>query len=106
MTALVLAVTAENADAILDGRRRFDHRAFPPAELPARAYLAVAGSGTVVGECDLGLPARRSAKGWALPIARPHRYRTPRPLASFGLAKAPRSFRYLGSLSSRAARRR
>lgn len=106
MTALVLAVTAENADAILDGKRRFDHRAFPPRRLPARAYLAVTGSGTVAGECELGAPRGRSANGWALPIARPRRYRTPRPLASFGLAKAPRSFQYLGSLSSRAARRR
>ena len=106
MTALVLAVTAENADAILDGSRRFDHRVFPPRRLPARAYLAIAGSGTVAGECDLGPPARRSAKGWALPIARPRRYRTPRPLSAFGLAKAPRSFQYLGSLSSRVATRR
>ena len=99
MTALVLAVTAENADAILDGRRRFDRRAIKPKWLPARAYLAVAGSGTVVGECELGAPERRSAKGWALPIARPRRYRTPRPLSLFGLARVPRSFRYLRSRS-------
>lgn len=30
MDTLVLAVTAGNADAILDGKRRFDHRRLPP----------------------------------------------------------------------------
>ena len=95
MQALVLAVTAANADAILDGRRRFDRRARRPARLPARAYLAVTGAGAVVGQCDLGEPERRSDDGWALPISRPKRYRTPRPLTEFGLTKTPRSFRYV-----------
>jgi predicted transcriptional regulator len=95
MTSIVLAVRAENADAILDRKRRFDVRTHPPKQLPARAYLAVSGHG-VVGECELGAPARRTARGVALPIARPRRYRTPRPLADFGLKKTPRSFRYVG----------
>jgi predicted transcriptional regulator len=93
--AIVLATTAENAEAILSGERETDHRRFPPKELPARAYLAVAGTGTIVGECHLGSPERNAAKGWALPISKPRRYRTPRPIADFGLAKIPRSFRYV-----------
>jgi predicted transcriptional regulator len=103
MDALVLAVTAENADAILDGRRRFDHRRLPPKRLPARAYLAVSGEG-VVGECDLGPRERRTDDGWALPVSRPRRYRTPRDLASFGLTKTPRSFQYV-QVNSRASTR-
>lgn len=99
MDALVLAVTQENADAILDGKRRFDHRRLPPKRLPARAYLAVSGEG-VVGECELGAPERRSDEGWALPVSRPRRYRTARALDAFGLAKTPRSFRYVNSPAS------
>ena len=95
MTSIVLAVTADNADAILDGKKRFDVRALPPARLPARADLAVSGRGAVGGECQLGEPARRTAKGIALPVTKPRRYRTPRPLADFGLKKTPRSFRYV-----------
>ena len=34
-------------------------------------------------------------KGWALPVTKPRKYRTPRPIADFGLAKIPRSFRYV-----------
>jgi len=109
--AIVLAISAEHADAILAGSAKFDHRAFPPKRLPATAYLAVVGAGAVVGECELDPPTRRSAKGWALPVRRPRRYRAPRPLAEFGLARTPRSFRYLPApvevtpISSRAARR-
>lgn len=94
MEAIVLAVTAENADAILVGKRRFDHRRVPPKRLPSLAYLAVSGTG-VVGECVLGAPERETADGWALPVARPRRYRAPRPLERYGLRKTPRSFRYV-----------
>ena len=94
-TALVLAISAEHADAILAGDRDTDHRRFPPKKLPARAYLAVVGTGSVVGECQLGEAERNTAKGWALPVTKARRYRTPRPIADYGLAKIPRSFRYV-----------
>ena len=94
-SALVLAVTAENAESLLSGERDRDHRRIPPKKLPARAYLAVVGTGSVVGECRLGAPAQHSAKGWALPVSQPRRYRKPRPVADFGLARIPRSFRYV-----------
>jgi hypothetical protein len=61
----------------------------------ARAYLAVVGTGAVVGECQLGAAERHTAKGWALPVTKPRRYRKPRPIAGFGLTKIPRSFRYV-----------
>ena len=95
MDALVLAVSQENADALLDGKRTADHRVLPPKRLPARAYLAVVGTGTVVGECVLGERAGRTAKGWTLPVTKARRYRKARPLADFGIAKTPRSFRYV-----------
>jgi len=44
-SAIVLATTAENAAALLSGERDRDHRRFPPKRLPARAYLAVVGTG-------------------------------------------------------------
>src|SRR3989442_414963 len=75
--------------------RARDHRRFPPKRLPARAYLAVVGTGSVVGECELGAAERHTTKGWALPVSKPRRYRKPRPVADFGLAKIPRSFRYV-----------
>lgn len=93
--AIVLAIHADHADAILDGTARFEHRAVPPKRLPARAYLAVVEARAVVGQCDLGAPSRKSAKGWALPVTNPRRYRAPRPLSEFGLEKIPRSFRYV-----------
>jgi predicted transcriptional regulator len=93
--AIVLAIHAEHADAILDGTARFEHRLFPPKRLPARAYLAVVEERAVVGQCDLGAPSRKSAKGWALPVTKPRRYRAPRPISEFGLEKIPRSFRYV-----------
>jgi len=95
--AIVLAIHAEHADAILDGTARFEHRLFPPKRLPALAYLAVVEERAVVGQCDLGAPTRKSAKGWALPVTKPRRYRAPRPLSEFGLEKIPRSFRYVAS---------
>ena len=94
-SAIVLATTAENADALLSGERDRDHRRFPPKKLPVRAYLAVVGTGSVVGECELGTAERHTAKGWALPVSKPRRYRKPRPVADFGLTKIPRSFRYV-----------
>lgn len=94
MTRLVLATSAESADAILDGSRTVDHRTRPPKRLPARAFLAVPKVG-VVGECDLGEPERRTGDGWALPISNARRYARPRALDRFGLAKTPRSFVYL-----------
>ena len=93
--AIVLAIRAGHADAILDGTARFEHRSVPPKRLPARAYLAVVGERAVVGECELGAPTRRSARGWAMPVTKPRRYRAPRPLSEFGLEKIPRSFRYV-----------
>lgn len=94
MTRLVLAITATNADAILDGTRTSDHRARPPKLLPARAYLAVPGVG-VVGECELGEPERRTDDGWTLPVSNVKNYARPRSLDRYGLTKTPRSFRYL-----------
>jgi predicted transcriptional regulator len=94
--SIVLAISPDNAEALLEGRRRFDHRAIRPKGLPARAYLAVSGTASIVGECTLGEPVRRTDKGWAIPVSGPRRYRTPRPLSEFGLAKVPRSFRYVG----------
>ncbi|MDP9265894.1 MAG: hypothetical protein M3O91_07250 [Chloroflexota bacterium] len=93
--AIVLAIAADNAEAILDGQRAYEYRTRPPARLPARAYLAVSGTAEIVGECELGPPARHTAKGWALPVTRPRRYRSPRALGEFGLARTPRSFRYV-----------
>src|SRR2546430_6621691 len=94
-SAIVLATTAENAEALLSGERDRDHRRMPPKKLPARAYLAVVGTGSVVGECLLGAADRHTAKGWALPVSRPRRYRRPRPIAEVGLTRIPRSFRYV-----------
>jgi predicted transcriptional regulator len=93
--AIVLAIRAEHADAILDGTAHFEHRSVPPKRLPAKAYLAVVEEHAIVGECDLGAPTRKSDRGWALPVTKPRRYRAPRPLSEFGLAKIPRSFRYV-----------
>jgi len=93
MERIVIAVTADNADAILDGKRRFDPRTIAPKRLPARAYLAVRGA--VVGQCELGAPERRTAEGWQLPISKPRRYTRPKPVADYGLKKTPRSFQYI-----------
>lgn len=93
MVKLVLAISAENADAILDRLRMTDHRTRPPRLLPARAYLAVPRVG-IVGECDFGEP-RRTDDGWAMPVISSKRYARPRPLERFGLTKTPRSFRYV-----------
>lgn len=95
MHKLVLAISAENADAILDGTRGSDRRMLPPARLPARAYLAVVGTASVVGECVLGERTGRTKAGWTLPVTGARRYKKPKPLTSYGLAKTPRSFRYL-----------
>ena len=95
MEKLVLAITAEHADALLDGSRDSDHRTYPPAKLPAKAYLAVVGTATVVGECVLGERAGRTKNGWTLPVSGARRYKTPKPIAAFGFAKIPRSFRYV-----------
>jgi predicted transcriptional regulator len=94
-STLVLSVTPENADAILSGRRAVDVRRLPPRRLPARAYLAVSGTRAVHGECVLGEPVGSGPDGTLLPIAAPKAYRRPRPIGSYGLAKVPRSFRYL-----------
>jgi predicted transcriptional regulator len=99
--AIVLAIRAEHADAILDRKARFEHRSVPPKRLPARAYLAVIEARAIVGECELGAPTRKSAQGWALPVTKARRYRAPRPLSEFGLARIPRSFRYVESGVSR-----
>lgn len=67
----------------------------PPARLPAKAYLAVVGTASVVGECVLGERAGKTKAGWALPVTAARRYRAAKPISSFGLKKIPRSFRYL-----------
>jgi hypothetical protein len=95
MDKLVLAISAEHADALLDGGRDADHRTLPPARLPAKAYLAVVGTGTVVGECVLGGRAGRTKAGWTLPVTNVRRYKSAKPITAFGLAKIPRSFRYV-----------
>ncbi|HZP96798.1 MAG TPA: hypothetical protein VFC31_10740 [Candidatus Limnocylindria bacterium] len=95
MDKLVLAISAENADALLDGSRDSDHRTLPPARLPAKAYLAVVGTGSVVGECVLGERSGRTKDGWTLPVRDARRYRRPKPIGDYGLTKIPRSFRYL-----------
>ena len=95
MERLVLAISAEHADALLDGTRDADHRTLPPAKLPAKAYLAVVGTGTIVGECVLGERDGRSKDGWRLPVTNARRYPKAKPVADYGLAKIPRSFRYL-----------
>jgi hypothetical protein len=97
MEKLVLAITAEHADALLDGARDADHRTLPPARLPAKAYLAVVGTGTVVGECTLGEKTTRTKAGWTLPVTNARRYKTAKPVSAFGLEKIPRSFRYVES---------
>jgi len=95
MHKLVLAISAEHADALLDGARDADHRTLPPARLPAKAYLAVVGTAAVVGECTLGEKTTRTKAGWTLPVTNVRRYKTAKPITSFGLAKIPRSFRYV-----------
>lgn len=95
MERLVLAISAEHADALLDGTRDADHRSLPPARLPAKAYLAVVGTASVVGECVLGERTGRTKDGWTLPVSGVRRYRRPKAISSYGLAKIPRSFRYL-----------
>ncbi len=95
MEKLVLAISAEHADALLDGSRDADHRTLPPARLPAKAYLAVVGTGAVVGECMLGPKSGRTKAGWTLPVTNARRYKKPRPVSDYGLEKIPRSFRYV-----------
>ncbi|HET8568428.1 MAG TPA: hypothetical protein VFM93_05515 [Candidatus Limnocylindria bacterium] len=95
MRRIVLAVTRENADALLSGERRVETRTRPPARLPARAYLAVPREG-IVGEVVLGEVAGRDAAGARMPVSAVKRYARPRPVATYGLAKTPRSFRYVG----------
>lgn len=95
MHRLVLAISAENADALLDGTRDADHRTLPPARLPTKAYLAVVGTASVVGECVLGERGGRTKDGWTLPVTAARRYKRPKPIADYGLGKIPRSFRYL-----------
>jgi predicted transcriptional regulator len=95
MTRLVLAISAEHADEILDGVRFTEHRTRPPKRLPARAYLAVPKVG-VVGDCVIDVPERKAGNGWVLPVTDPKRYARPRSLDRFGLTKTPRSFRYIG----------
>ncbi len=95
MERIVLAITQEHADALLDGTRDADHRSLPPSRLPAKAYLAVVGTASVVGECILGERTGRTKDGWALPVTNARRYKRPRPIATYGLTKIPRSFRYL-----------
>ena len=102
MDAIVLAIRPERAAELLDGKRRVEHRRVPPRRLPAVAYLAVSGTGTVVGECRLGPPERQTSEGWALPVSTPKRYARPRPLSAYGLERMPRSFSYVRARTRRA----
>jgi len=95
MEKLVLAISAEHAEALLDGARDADHRTIPPARLPARAYLAIVGTGTVVGECTIGKKTTHTRNGWTLPVTNVRRYKTAKPITAFGLERIPRSFRYV-----------
>ena len=95
MDRLVLAITAAHADELLDGARDSHHRTMPPTKLPVKAYLAVVGTATVVGECMLAERDGRTKDGWRLPVTNAKRYRKPKPITDYGLAKIPRSFRYL-----------
>ncbi|HET7701079.1 MAG TPA: hypothetical protein VFM06_09470 [Candidatus Limnocylindria bacterium] len=95
MERLVLAISAPNADALLDGSRAFDRRRRPPARLPAKAYLAVVGTAMVIGECVLGPATGRTKDGWSLPVTSARRYARPRPVTAYDLERIPRSFRYL-----------
>jgi hypothetical protein len=95
MEKLVLAITAAHADALLDGTRDTDQRTLPPVRLPAKAYLAVVGTASVVGECVLGEKTGRTKAGWTLPVTNARRYRKARPVTEFGLKRIPRSFRYV-----------
>jgi hypothetical protein len=95
MDKLVLAISAEHAEALLGGARDADHRTLPPARLPARAYLAVVGTGNVVGECILGERAGHTRAGWTLPVTKVRRYKKAKPVTAFGLEKIPRSYRYV-----------
>jgi predicted transcriptional regulator len=95
MERLVLAIKPEHADALLDGTAEAEHRTLPPTRLPAKAYLAVVGTGSVVGECVLGEKAGRTKAGWTLPVTNARRYKRPKPVSAYGLAKIPRSFRYV-----------
>ncbi len=95
MRRLVIAITAENAGALLDGTQDADHRTLPPKQLPAKAYLAVVGTGTVVGECVLVERGTKTKDGWRLPVSGARRYRRARPITDYGLKKIPRSFVYL-----------
>ncbi len=94
MTRLVLAISAEHAEEILEGTRRSEHRTHPPKRLPARAFLAVPQVG-IVGECELDPPDRKAEDGWVIPVTSAKRYARPRSLDRFGLTKTPRSFRYV-----------
>ncbi len=105
---IVLTVTPANAEAILNGKRAVDVRRFPPRRLPARAYLAVAGTGAITGECVLGEPVGTGPDGTLLPISNPRAYRHPKSLESVGLARVPRSFRYVDgerALQARSSRK-
>jgi predicted transcriptional regulator len=95
MEKLVLAIKAEHADALLDGTRDTDQRTLPPARLPAKAYLAVVGTASIVGECILGQKTGRTKAGWTLPVTNARRYRKPKPVTEYGLKGIPRSFRYV-----------
>ena len=95
MKRLVIAISAEHADALLDGTTDADHRALPPKELPAKAYLAVVGTGTVVGECVLVERGAKTKDGYRIPITGAKRYRRPKPVTDYGIPKTPRSFRYV-----------
>lgn len=104
MERLVLAISAEHAGALLDGSTDADHRTLPPARLPAKAYLAVVGTASVVGECVLGERTGRTKEGWTLPVTNVKRYRRPKPIGDYGLARIPRSFRYLSRATSNRGR--
>ena len=106
--SIVLAISPENADALLDGKRRFDHRTIRPKELPARTYLAVTGTASVVGECTLGAPERKTREGLGAPGQRaatlPHAAPAQRVRTRQGPAKLPVRGALSGGLLARSLR--
>ncbi len=67
-SAIVLATTAENAEALLSGERDRDHRRFPPKKLPARAPRSAiprkAGLCRSASRVAIASRARSPTSGW------------------------------------------
>jgi hypothetical protein len=94
-SAIVLAITADNAEALVAGnttettaasrRRSFRH---------ARISRSPASDRSSASGCSVPRSERPRRDG-ALPVSKPRRYGKPRRVTDFGLAKVPRSFKYV-----------